>query len=318
MSHAPQPPDPATPAPSPWPSRILPGFWAALAVALALTISYAPNFADLVRTWWSEPNYSHGFLVIPIALAILWQRRDALEGLAIRSNLAGWVGLAALLGLRAWFYEENQLWLETATIPAAAALLVLALGGWKLFLWALPGLLFLGLMLPLPTSVNLVMSGPLQRLATIASSTLLIATGLPVVTQGNVIHMGSQPLEVANACNGLSILMSFVTLVTATVLLARDFPLWQRATLLVSTVPIALVANVLRIVATAWCYHLFGAEFGDKVAHDTAGWMMMPVALALIGIELKVLSWLIVVEEIDPRASVRMPLQPAGMPIIKK
>lgn len=301
------------------PARAVPAsLGAAAAVTLALAASYAPNLAWLAQTWWAEPNYSHGFLVAPIAAAILWQRRDALRGLAIRPHAAGWVLLAALLALRVYLYERNEIWLETATLPVAAAALVLSFGGPRLLLWALPGLLFLPFMLPLPVSVNLMLSGPLQALATVASATLLTATGLPVITQGNVIHLGAQPLEVARACNGLSILMSFVTLVTATVIFARDHPTWQRLLLLLSTVPIALVANVLRITGTAWCYHLFGAKFGDKIAHDTAGWLMMPIALILIWAELKVFTWLVVEERVDLKASVRMSFETAGPRMVKK
>ena len=294
-------------------------FWAAALVLLAVMISYTPNLVYLVTIWWKEPNYSHGFLVAPIAAAILWQRRDTLAAVPIRPSLAGWVAVLAVLGARFYFYDVNQVWLENATLVLAVAALTLAMGGWRLLWWAAPGLLFLVFLLPLPQSVNLALAGPLQSLATVASSAILVATGLPVVTQGNVIHLGEQPLEVARACNGLSILMSFVTLVTATVILVRDFPLWQRVVLLLSTVPIALLSNVLRITATAWCYHLFGSKFGDKIAHDTAGWMMMPVALILVWIELKVMSWLVIEEQVHRRDSVRLVLQPAAGPrVVKK
>ncbi len=295
------------------------GFWAAAAVLLAVGLAYAPNLKSLVNIWWIEPNYSHGFLVAPIAAAILWQRRDTLAGLPIRPSLVGWVLLLGLLGMRFYAYQVNQVWVENVTMVLTVAALTLALGGWRLLWWAAPALCFLIFLLPLPQTVNMALAGPLQSLATVASSALLVATGLPVVTQGNVIHLGDQPLEVARACNGLSILMSFVTLVTATVILARDFPMWQRIVLLLSTIPIALLSNVIRITATAWCYHLFGSKFGDKIAHDTAGWMMMPLALLLVWIELKVMSWLVIEEQVDQRASVRLVLQPAAGPnVIKK
>lgn len=294
-------------------------FWAAVVVGVGLAVSYAPNFRILIMTWWEEPNYSHGFLVAPIAAAILWQRRDGLKGLSPRPSVFGWLGLAGMLGLRAYFYEENQIWLENATLLGSVVVLVLALCGWRILWWALPGLLFLGFMLPLPLTVNAALAGPLQSIATVASANLLTTTGLRVVTEGNVIHLGAQPLEVARACNGLSILMSFVTLVTATVILARDFPIWQRVTLLLSTVPIALVSNILRITATAWCYHLFGEKIGNKVAHDTAGFMMMPLALLMVWLEIKILSWLVVEEQIDHRGAMRMTLQPAVAPrVVKK
>lgn len=299
--------------------EIPPGLWAAAVVAVALAASYAPSVWWMVTTWESDPAYSHGFLVAPIAILILWQRRDGLARIKeFRPSPLGWLGLLGLLGARYWLYERNEVWAEGATVPIAAACLVLALGGRKLLLWAAPGLLFLLFLLPLPPRINIVMAAPLQRLATMASSALLVLTGLPVLPEGNVIWVGTQPLEVARACNGLSMLLSFVTLITAVTILARSFPLWQRVVLMLSTVPIALTANVLRIVATAWAYHLFGQKFGDKIAHDTAGWLMMPLALVLVWIELKILDWLVVPEVVPDKPIVFLPPQAPPRPVKKK
>ena len=291
--------------------------WAAAAVTAALLASYLPSVRELVRTWWDEPNYSHGFLVAPIAALILWQRRDRLPQIAPKPSAVGWLAALAILAFRAWLYEKNEMWQEQATIPLMAMALVLAFGGWRLLWWALPGLVFLFFMLPLPPSINVIMAGPLQTMATAASTALLQATGLPVLSEGHVIYVGTQPLEVARACNGLSMLLSFVTLITATTILVRTRPLWERIILMLSTVPIALVANILRIAATAWAYHVFGAKFGDKIAHDTAGWLMMPIALALVWVELKVLSWLVVEDDTPDRAVVFLPAAAQPRPIKK-
>ena len=161
------------------------------------------------------------------------------------------------------------------------------------------------------------LAGPLQALATIGSTSLLQAMGLPVLAEGNIIYIGGEQLEVAQVCNGLSMLVSFVTLITAaTIMLARDRPIPERVLLLVSTIPIALVSNIIRIAATAWAYHLLGAERGEAFAHDTMGWAMMPIGLVLIWLELKALSWLFVEEEEDdPGAKLVIPtLPPPRMP----
>ena len=98
-------------------------------------------------------------------------------------------------------------------------------------------------------------------------------------------------------------LLSFVTLITAMVILVHR-PLWERVVLLASAIPIALVSNIIRITATAWCYHRFGHETGEKLAHDCAGWAMMPIALVLVWLELRLMSWLVVeVEQVPSRAS---------------
>ena len=272
--------------------RIL-GVAVAAVLSLALCWAYLPNLRFLVQKWSTEPNYSHGFVVVPIALAILWRRRDGLKGLRLAPNLLGWVILLAIQAARAYLFARNETWTEAAMLPPTVAALVLALGGWSLLRWAWPGLVFLAFMLPLPGTIDHALAAQLQKVATAGSTVLLRLLALPAVTQGNVILVGTDPLEVARACNGLSMLLSFATMVVAAVLLLPGVrPPWERAVLLLSLPPIALASNILRIVATGWCYHHFGAEFASRIAHDWAGYAMMPVALCLILLELKFLAWL--------------------------
>lgn len=292
---------------------------AAALVGLALAASYAPNLADLANTWMSEPNYSYGFLIVPMALVIAWQRRGDLKPEKLAGSAVGWIVLAAVLGARALFYERAEEWAESATLIVAAAALVLALGGWHLLRWAAAPLAVLALMLPLPNALNSRMAGPLQTLAAIGSEKVLQAMSLPVLRQGNTLVVGTDKLEVERACNGLSMLLTFVTLMIATVLTVdRGRPLPERIALLLSAVPIALVANIIRIVATAWAYYLFGATFGEQVAHTTAGFAMMPIGLALVWLELRAFDWLIVEQAAAGPARIYIPVAEAGPRVVKK
>ncbi len=275
------------------------------AVATLLGWAYAPNIASLYRTWSTEPDYSHGFLVIPIALVILWKLWPA----RVEARPGRWaVGAAALamaLMARAWFDERGQSWLETATLLPAIVGLGLARMGWPTFRRTWPAFAFLVFLFPLPPQLNSALSQPLQGLATRFACFLLKLTGLWVMPEGNVILVGGEKLEVAAACNGLSMLMSLAATVAAT---ASLIPMasWKRVFLLMSIIPIALGSNILRIAATAWCYYQFGGKVGREYAHDWAGWLMMPTAMALVGLELAVMSWLVVeTEELDERDALR-------------
>jgi exosortase len=265
-------------------------------IGLILGWAYWSSLKALSELWSNDTNYSHGWFVVPIAIVIGWTRRDMIDRSQIRLRWWNFLPLAAILGLRYVLFDLNEQYLETATIPFVVAALTLAIGGWHLLRAIWPAALFLFLMLPLPPSLNGTMAGPLQAVATAGSVGLLQAFGLPVLAEGNVIIVGAERLEVARACNGLSMMLSFVTLITAMVILVRR-PIWERVVLLMSTVPIAIISNILRITATAWCFQYLGHDLSEKYAHDWAGYLMMPVALGLVLLELKLMSWLIVEEE---------------------
>jgi exosortase len=275
-----------------------PWYVAPAIVAVVLGWSYAPNLRNLVAIWNQDPNYSHGFLVIPVALVIAWRRWAEAESPPITPSWWGWLALVGVLAVRAVCYERGAEWTETATLLPVIACLALAACGWPLLGRIWPAIGFLVFLLPLPQGINSILAQPLQHLATLGSCALMKLTGLWVVAEGNVILVGGDQLEVAAACNGLSMLMCLAATVAAmTVLVAMAR--WKRVVLFLSIIPIALISNIFRISATGWCYHLFGADVGGHFAHDAAGWLMMPVALALVGLELGLLAWLVIeVEEL--------------------
>lgn len=289
---------------------------AAAIVAAALIASYFDSFRALFFKWGDDPNYSHGYFVIPIALYILWERREKLDLSRVGPRWYLFLPLLAVLWLRIPLHQRNLPWVEEMTIPAVAGALALAVGGFHFFWWALPSILFLGFMIPLPPIMNAILSGPLQRIATLGSVFLLQVTGLPAINEGNVILVGDgKPLEVARACNGLSMLLSFATLISATAVLCKR-PILDKVILMLSIVPIAIVANILRITLTAYFFQMPG--FVEKISgllgwkpddftHDGAGYLMMPLALVMIYLELKMLDMLLVPDELAEAAPVTSP-----------
>jgi exosortase len=307
--------------------------WALVLATLVLGLAYAPNFRDLYSTWNDDPNYSHGKLVIPIALFILWRRLTEAPVKQPSTDVPapwwGWIFLTAILAVRAIAYERNSQWVETATLIPAIACITWTFGGWPLLRRVWPAVAFLVFLLPLPVAVNELMALPLQTIAAAGSCFLLQLSGLWAVREGNVINLttphGPMPLDVALACNGLRMLMTMAATITATVILV-PMPTWKRITLLASTVPIAMLSNMLRIVATGWCYYAITGPEQKAWAHDLSGWLMMPLALILVGLELQLLSWLvpertaqddedqrIVIPLINEKASGKKPRQNADL-----
>jgi exosortase len=266
-----------------------------LATALVvpgLVWSYWPTLVDLVELWSYRAEYSHGWLVPLFAVALLWMRRDLIPKV---SSGPCWGGLWLLLAGAALRLAGGYFWLPYldpfSLLPTLAGLCVL-LGGWPALRWAWPSVGFLTFMLPLPFFLQTGLANPLRLVATMASTFCLQTMGFPAFRIGNTIHgLSDPPLGVAEACNGLSMLVTFVALSVAVAIVIREGWL-ARVVILVSAVPIAIIANVLRIIVTAILYQTTNAEVAKRFFHDWAGYLMPLPALAMMWLELWILRHL--------------------------
>ncbi|MFM9961955.1 MAG: exosortase/archaeosortase family protein [Planctomycetaceae bacterium] len=255
--------------------------------------SYWPTLCGLMARWNSDPTYSHGFLVPFVAAAMIWQRRSLPVPSESSQPLLGLSLIAASLVLRvigARFYFEALEWLSI--LPCVAGICVVC-GGELSLRRAWPGIVFLVFLLPLPYRLEVALAGPLRSVATLVSTYSLQTLGYPAVAEGNVIVVGTARVGVAEACSGLRMLVSFFA-VSAAVATFVKRPAWERGLIVLSAVPIAVLCNVSRVTITAALYETIGADLAHRLFHDLAGWLMMPLALGLLGIELWILSRLLV------------------------
>jgi exosortase len=271
--------------------RLLPlsgGFLAACGVLWA----YWPTLAVLVRRWVEERKYSHGFVVPVLALVVWWARR--------RTHPAGgkpsWWGLPVLAAaatlrlLSAWFFLD---WFDGVSLLLVLAGFALLSGGWPLLKQVAPAVALLVFMLPFPFAVEGMLSAQLQQLATITSTYFLQTFGLPAVAEGNIICIDDLRIGVLEACNGLGMLSAFFA-VSATVALVIRRPLADRVVIFLSAVPVGVLMNLLRITATGVVYGVGGSEAARTFFHEMAGWLMMPLALLALWVELRFLGWIFV------------------------
>ncbi len=273
---------------------------AALAVLLALW-AYWPTLGEMAWRWAHDPQYSHGYLVPGFAAYLLWMRRQRLRSPDLRPAAWGLGLLASAVALRlAGAYFHYGYLDQVSLLPCLAALAALA-GGRAALAWAWPAIAFLAFMVPLPHSWSLALSSPMQAIATISSTFLLQVLGRPAIAEGNLIQLNEIELGIVEACSGLRMLVVFFALSTAVALLIHK-PLWEKIVIAASAIPIALASNILRITGTGIVYELLGNGYGGEFFHDAAGWLMMPLGLVFLGLELLVLRKLL----LEPAATRRV------------
>jgi exosortase len=234
---------------------------------------------------------------------------------SLSARIAGLGFLVGSFALRLFAARYRIVTIDMYTfVPAAAGVFLLS-GGWSMFRWAWAPIAFMIFMYPLPDEATRYLLGPLQRIATIVSAYALQTMGIDAVREGNQIVLGELHLGVVDACSGLRMLTIFIALSVALVLVGRrDW--WENAAIIASAVPIALVVNSIRITVTALLYQVSSSEIADMVFHDLAGWVMMPMALAMLFMEQKVLTHLVTLEDHSPavvrsRSYSALPLQAA-------
>ncbi|HIQ20058.1 MAG TPA: exosortase/archaeosortase family protein [Planctomycetes bacterium] len=302
MSPTPQPVA-QTATPTGWGRRrTLAVGWAALIVALGW--SYYSAMALLVGRWCREPDYSYGFFVPPFALYLLWVRRRTEKPLFGRGSLWGLLLLGLAAALRwasAYFYYG--LMDPFSLIPCLAGV-VLLVGGWSALRWAWPSIAFLVFMIPLPGFLADTLGRPLQRVGTIASTYLVQTLGIPAVAQGNVILLTNATVGVAEACSGLRMFMLFSAVSVGTAFLMQR-SLIEKTIIVLSAPVIAVAVNVARITVTSILHEAASHELAEAVFHDWAGWLMMPLAILLLWVEIAVLARLV----IDASAKGPVPLE---------
>lgn len=251
---------------------------------------YAGMFQDLVRDWSHDDNYSHGFLIIPIAAYLAWERRRALSEAPLTPSLAGLAGIAigllllvaGVLGAELFLTRVSLLWVLAGTI-------VFTLGWRHLRIVAFP-LAFLLLMIPIPAIIFNQIAFPLQLFASRVGAAGLGGLDIPVLREGNIIVLATMQLEVAEACSGIRSLISLLTL-GIIVGYFMDARTWVRVTLALATIPIAVAANGLRVAGTGIAAHYYGAAAAEGFLHTFSGWVVFVVALVLLLLLQQLLTW---------------------------
>jgi len=253
---------------------------------VVLLVVYLPTLFDLVSDWYHDDNYSHGFLIPLVSAYLIWSVRGDLAKVTVKPGPAGLIMILCGLGL---FVAGTA----AAEYFTARFSFVLTLFGLSWYLYGAEigkrtwfAFFFLCFMIPIPYVIYYNIAFPMQLLATKITVGALDFIGMTVVRQGNIIHIaGGQSLEVAEACSGIRSLVSLLAL-------GAIYAYWSQKRLVLqmilflSTIPIAIFANVIRVLVTSLLVSTVLPEITQEPWHSLMGLSVFVIAficLFLVG-----------------------------------
>ena len=268
-------------------------FLASGLVLIAFFWSYRSGLVELWSLLLRSDEYSAGLFVPFLGVYILWSRRHDIAQCPVEPSVWGLFAfiMAQVVRLMGLFLMYSSA--ERLSIILSIAALVLLLFGWQLFRKVSTILLFLCLMLPWPNVMQYLIGLRLQGWATSSAVFCLEIIGYEVIQEGNIIHIGNASVAVVEACNGLRMITAFFVITGLVVLLVKR-AWWEKLIILVSSLPIALLCNTIRLAITAVFFTVLEGEYWEKLFHDFGGYAMMPLALAAVVGELWLLAKLTV------------------------
>jgi len=256
------------------------------ALAGSFAVLYGPVILKLTHDWSIDENYSHGFLIPPLVAYLIWERRDRLSRIPLSPSNLGLALVIASMGLLLAGRLGAELFLTRIGMLGTIVGGVLYLLGWRhLRLLAFPLAMFL-LMIPIPAILFNAIVFPLQLLASRFGGAVVAAAGIPVLREGNVIVLANTTLEVAEACSGIRSLVSLLTLAIVYGYFSDRRP-GVRIAVALSAVPVAILANGLRVAGTGIAAHFYGAAAAEGFFHAFSGWLVFIAAFAMLFVILR-------------------------------
>jgi exosortase len=255
-----------------------------LPLVAVVTALYWGIMRDLGLQWWGDSNYNHGFLVPLFSGFLVWRERHRLRAWEPMGSLLGLPVLLAGIGALLLGDIGAENFLMRSSFIAILAGLVLFLAGPRIFRLVLFPLCYLIFMVPLPAILFYAVTFPLQRLAAEQAAWALDLLGVPVLLDGNIIHLSQISLGVTEACSGIRSLISLLAgSVAWAYLLLPGW--WTTISFVAATVPITILANAGRVVATGLIGQWFGVEYASGFFHEFAGWIIYVFAfVGLLGV----------------------------------
>jgi exosortase len=279
--------------------------------ALALGVVYATPLARLWHAWRVDTYAGHVMLVPAFSLMLLFTDRHRLRGLPHAIYPLGFAVVLAGLSLFGLGYLARSLALQALSLPVGVAGLVIGFFGRAVFREVWFPVAFLGFMAPLPRTIVAAVTTDIQAFVAWMAGSVVTLLGLPVYQEGTMLALSTTTLEVAEACNGLRFLMALMVLASAYAYVSQR-TVAKALVLVACAIPVAVLANAVRVSGMAVAAHFYGAQAATGLIHHSIGksvWAVTLLALWLIGRMLRGRS------EREPAAAPSLPAGPEAAPI---
>lgn len=258
-------------------------------IILGWLLAFSPILPSLIGEWINHSDNSHGMLVPIICLYLIWRKKYLLEEEQANGSSSGLLILITSMGLYILSYTGGVAFVARLTLVSSLIGIVIYIYGKNFFKIIAFPLIFAFFMIPIPYSIISIVAFPLQLFATNISAFIIRAISIPVYQEGNMLYFAQTQLEVAEACSGLRSLTALIMLSVLFVHLMED-EVWKKIFIILSAVPIAIMANIIRVSGTGILAHFFGGQVARGFLHDFSGIMVFVFGLAVLFFEAKILN----------------------------
>ena len=252
--------------------------------ALALSIwLYWDGLAEAVLRWETQEEYSHGYLIPLVSLFILWEKRFQIA--SAYSGYSWWgvpIIVISLVILLIGEVSALYMLIHYSFIFMLFGLSLAFLGSATRYTWV--PIALLGFAVPLPYFIEVILTSKLQLISSQLGVEIIRLCRIPVFLSGNIIDLGNYQLQVVEACSGLRYLFPLMSLGFIGAYLYQA-SLWKRAVLFLSTIPITIFMNSVRIAITGILVDNFGTEMAEGFLHDFEGWLIFMACGGLLLLE---------------------------------
>ena len=255
---------------------------ARVTIVLSLVLFlYAPTLGALVKQWWTDPNFGHGFFIPLFSGHLLWRSQEVWRHKPINPSNWGLLIMIWAITLLVVGSLGAELFISRISLLVLISGIILFLAGWGVLEAVSFPLGYLFFMIPIPTIVYNQIAFPLQLLASRLATFCLEFAHVPVLRYGNLLSFSNYSLDIVEACSGIR---SLTTLIAFVVGYAHLFEprRWARCLLILLTFPIALASNAIRIVGTAVMARQFGPAAAKGFLHGFSSWAIFTASLILM------------------------------------